>query len=117
MYCWLRLNKRGSGKTSTVRVIISALGLAPWEVVYVTYTGKAAQVLAQKGCPNAKTLHKLLYRSSFNEKTGKYTNSPRMRLEHNYKLIVVDEISMVPQYLWELLLSHHIPVIALGDPG
>lgn len=40
-----------------------------------------------------------------------------MRLEHNYKLIVVDEISMVPQNLWELLLSHHIPVIALGDPA
>lgn len=117
MYCWLRLNKRGTGKSSTVRVIISALGLAPWEVVYVTYTGKAAQVLVQKGCSNAKTLHKLLYRSSFNEKTGKYINSPRIRLEHNYKLIVVDEISMVPQNLWELLLSHHIPVIALGDPG
>jgi exodeoxyribonuclease-5 len=30
---------------------------------------------------------------------------------------VVDEISMLPKEMWELLLSHDIHVIALGDPG
>ena len=34
-----------------------------------------------------------------------------------YKLIVVDEVSMLPQELWNLLLSHHIYVLAMGDPG
>lgn len=33
-----------------------------------------------------------------------------------YDLIVVDEISMLPKTMWELLLSHNVPVIALGDP-
>ena len=38
-------------------------------------------------------------------------------LEYPYKLIVVDEVSMLPKEMWELLLSHRIYVIALGDPG
>ena len=35
----------------------------------------------------------------------------------HYKLIVVDEVSMMPKTLWDLLLSHNMPVLALGDPG
>ena len=31
-------------------------------------------------------------------------------------MIVVDEVSMLPLSLWDTLLSHHIHVIALGDP-
>ena len=34
----------------------------------------------------------------------------------NCKILAVDEISMLPKHIWELLLSHHIPVICLGDP-
>lgn len=50
-------------------------------------------------------------------KNGKYSHQPRKTLEHNYKVIVVDEISMLPKTLWELLLSHKVYVIACGDPG
>jgi exodeoxyribonuclease-5 len=38
-------------------------------------------------------------------------------LDYPYKLIVVDEISMLPKEIWDLLISHRIHVIALGDPG
>lgn len=34
-----------------------------------------------------------------------------------YKVIVVDEVSMLPKTMWDLLLSHRgIYVIACGDP-
>lgn len=107
----------GTGKSTLVRVIVGSLGLAPGQVAYIAYTGKAAQVLRSKGCATAKTAHKLLYKSILNERTGKFYNIPRAYLDGPYKLIVVDEVSMLPKELWDLLLSHHIHVLALGDPG
>ena len=105
----------GTGKSTLVKFIISALGLQPEDVAYVTFTGKAASVLRQKGCPNAMTAHKLLYYSK-RLPNGKFVFSPRKVLEGNYSLIVVDEISMLPVDLWDLLLSHKKHIIALGDP-
>ena len=84
-------------------------------VVYIAYTGKAAQVLRTKGCPNAMTAHRLLYQS-FPKKDGTFTHIP-IRPLYPYKIIVVDEVSMLPKHMWELLLSHKIHVLALGDPG
>lgn len=115
MYIWLCL-KDGSGKSTIVKFIIAALGLAPEEVAYVAFTGKAATVLAQKGCQNATTAHKLLYKAK-QLNTGKYIFEPVKSLKPELKLIVVDEVSMLPLTMWNLLLTHHIPVIALGDPG
>ena len=51
----------GSGKSTLVKFIISALGLYNEDVAYIAYTGKAALVLKEKGCPNATTAHRLLY--------------------------------------------------------
>lgn len=107
--------KVGTGKSTLVKFIIAALNLNPDDVAYVTFTGKAASVLRHKGCPNAMTAHKLLYYSK-RLPSGKYIFKPRPILEGNYSLIVVDEISMLPNDLWELLLSHKKHVIALGDP-
>lgn len=105
----------GTGKSTLVQFIISALSLRPEDVAYVTFTGKAASVLRHKGCPNAMTAHKLLYYSK-RMPSGKYVFSPRKTLESNYSLIVVDEISMLPKELWDLLLYHKKHIIALGDP-
>ena len=62
------------------------------------------------------TAHRLLYQS-FPKKDGTFFHKIKRPLDHNYKLIIVDEISMLPQQMWDLLLTHHIHVIALGDPG
>jgi len=106
----------GSGKTTLVHFIIDAMGLDPvTDVYYTAYTGRATQVLQSKGNPNATTTHRLLYDVYFVHKTGECILTPKRYLG-NYKLIVVDEISMLPKELWNLLLSHHIPIIALGDP-
>ena len=105
----------GTGKSTLIRFIISALNLDPEDVCYVAYTGKAAQVLRSKGCPNAMTAHRLLYKS-IQKDDGTFYHIP-LRPIIGFDLIVVDEISMLPKHMWELLLSHKIHVIALGDPG
>lgn len=114
MYCWLRLT--GSGKSTLVTFIIAALGVDPHEdVAYVAFTGKAATVLAQKGCPNAITAHKLLY-DACQQPDGSYIFIPKEELDKDFRVIVVDEVSMLPIRMWEQLLSHHVYILALGDP-
>lgn len=105
----------GTGKSTLVKFIIAALNVAPDNVAYITFTGKAASVLRHKGCPNAMTAHKLLYYSK-RLPNGKFVFTPRTSLEGDYKVIVVDEISMLPKELWELLLRHRVYIIACGDP-
>lgn len=53
----------GTGKSTLIKFIISALDVNPERVAYIAYTGKAAQVLRNKGCPTAMTAHRLLYKS------------------------------------------------------
>ena len=105
----------GTGKSTLIKFIIAALDLHPEEVCYVAYTGKAAQVLRQKGCPNAVTAHKLLYKAK-PMPNGSYKFEPKTSLEEEYSIIVVDEISMLPKTMWERLLTHRVHVIAMGDP-
>lgn len=106
----------GVGKSFTVRYLIDALGFNRNDVAYIAYTGQAAKVLKQKGNPNATTAHKLLYYAKM-KKDGTYIFTPRTHLDKPYKMIVVDEVSMLPKTIWEVLLSHKIYVVALGDPG
>jgi exodeoxyribonuclease-5 len=106
----------GTGKSTLVKFIVSALDIDPDLVCYVAFTGKAALVLKEKGCPNAMTAHKLLYQS-YPRNDGTFWHKQKRPLDKAYKLIIVDEVSMLPKDMWELLLSHNIHVIALGDPG
>lgn len=106
----------GTGKSTLIRFIIDALEIESEEVSYVAYTGKATLVLQDKGCPNATTAHKLLYFSK-QRSDGTYYHYPRPFLENPHlKLIVVDEVSMLPQTMWDLLMRHKVHVIACGDP-
>lgn len=105
----------GVGKSTLINFIVSALDLNPEnDVAYISFTGKASEVLRSKGCHNAMTAHKLLYYSK-QMPNGKFLYRPRSFIG-NYKLIVVDEVSMLPKNMWDLLLSHKIHVIACGDP-
>ena len=106
----------GAGKSTLIKFIVAALDIPESEVIYIAYTGKAAEVLRHKGCQNAMTAHKLLYYSS-RQPDGKFLFRPRPHLDFAARLIVVDEVSMLPKAMWELLLSHHIYVLACGDPG
>ena len=103
----------GTGKTTLVSFIIDALHVDEEDVAYVSFTGKAAEVLRKKGNPNAMTLHKLLY-DSIPRATGGFFRKPKIHI--GYKIVVVDEISMVPKELLSLLFKHKVHVICLGDP-
>ena len=104
----------GTGKSTLIKFIIAALNLNPEDVCYIAFTGKAVQVLKQKGCPNAMTAHKLLYKAK-TLPNGKYKFEPLSYIG-DYKVIVVDEISMLPSVMWERLLMQDVYVIACGDP-
>ena len=109
----------GTGKSTLVKYIIAALGefgINPEkDVCYVAYTGKACTVLQKKGCKNVRTGHKLLYHSIPKE-SGGYMRIPYQVGEIEYKVIVLDEVSMFPATMMTQLRKHGIFILALGDP-
>ena len=108
----------GTGKSTLISFIIDALGVDKNnEVCYVAFTGKAATVLRAKGCANATTAHRLLYHAR-PKADGGFVFIKRSKEEFKHlKVIVVDEVSMLPKEMWELLLSRGVYVLATGDPG
>ena len=104
----------GTGKSTLIKFIIAALDIHPDDVCYIAYTGKAATVLQQKGCPNATTAHQLLYYAK-PMPNGTFKFFPKSKID--YKIVVIDEISMLPRPMWEELLKHRVYIIAAGDPG
>lgn len=103
----------GTGKSTLVRFIIEALDVEEDKVCYCAFTGKAAEVLRKKGNKNSITLHKLLY-DHIPKPAGGFYRKPKPQLD--YTIVVVDEVSMAPKTLMDLLLSHQVYVICLGDP-
>ena len=104
----------GTGKSTLVRFIIDALDVDEDKVAYATYTGKAAEVLRKKGNSNAMTLHRLLY-DSIPRQGGGFIRIPKKQLD--YDIVVVDEVSMVPKTMVDMLLAHRVYILFLGDPG
>lgn len=108
----------GAGKSTLVKFITEALaneGIAPDLIGYACYTGKAAQVLIDKGIDNAVTLHKLLYKAILLP-NGKYKYQPRDCLD--YRVVIVDECSMAPASIIKQLASHEdVYCIFCGDPA
>lgn len=103
----------GSGKTTLIKFIIEALDVSEDRVCFATFTGKAAEVLRKKGNKNVSTLHRLLY-DSYPKPGGGFFRKPKVSL--GYDIIVVDEVSMVPKELMDLLFRYRTYVICLGDP-
>ena len=106
----------GAGKSTLVRFIIEELktyGVKETDVCFACFTGKAAQVLLKKGNKNVITLHKLLYKSIPKE-SGGFVRIPNPSIP--YKIVVVDEVSMAPKTLMDLLFKHDVYVICLGAP-
>lgn len=107
----------GTGKSTLIKFIIAAMNLYPNEVRYVAYTGKAANVLKNKGCPGATTAHKLIYHAKLMP-NGKYFFTPKkpFEMEREIKVVVVDEVSMLPKKMWDLLCDYNFYILACGDP-
>ncbi len=104
----------GTGKTTLAKHIAAGVD---GDVVFAAFTGKAALVLREKGCPEASTIHSLIYRSRGSGETGPRFVVNRSSAAAKAKLIVIDECSMVDEDLGRDLLGFGTPVLVLGDPA
>ena len=103
----------GSGKTTIARVLAEEAR----SVVYAAFTGKAALVLASKGCTPSSTIHGLIYKIKDPD-----SQVPEFVLDDGsdaatVALIIVDEVSMVDEHLAQDLLSFGTRILVLGDPA
>ena len=103
----------GTGKTE-LAVEIGQLVRKPH---FCALTGKAAQVLAQRGAEPVSTIHKLIYSSSFDSQTNRFVHDLRgQEALADIELIIIDEASMLDDKLADDLCSFEIPIVVIGDP-
>ncbi len=115
----------GTGKTFLLRhVVCDCLNLIPdKQVAFTAPTGKAASILIRSGTP-ASTVHSLIYKMDDEDfevdENGEIIRDrlrfiKRDKLASDFKLIVVDETSMVSDELMRDLLSYGIKCLFCGD--
>lgn len=105
----------GTGKTTLAKELANEVR---GDVLYATFTGKAALILRGKGCYGASTIHSLIYKAKQDEETGKVTfKLDRKSALAEAGLLIVDEVSMVSEDLAKDLLSFGVRVLVLGDPA
>lgn len=119
----------GTGKTylaSKFRVLLNEYYGEKFKVGFCTFTGKAVSVLKKKleeagglfKQDEISTIHSLIYIPVYhkNEKGEKLLIGWKKTetLDH-FKLIIIDEGSMVNKVIWDDLSSYNIPIIIIGD--
>ncbi len=115
----------GTGKTTVIaefRNELTKLSEAT-KIAFCSYTGKAARVLqnrlkkhdALRIVDTVGTIHSLMYSPVENDKEEIVGWEKRKEIKAD--LIVVDEASMVDEFIWNDLLSYGIPIVAVGDHG
>jgi exodeoxyribonuclease-5 len=124
----------GTGKTTLLQVFINGLREQGDErpIVLTAFSNKATKVLASMSAQwqldvDAMTCCKLLgLRPVINEEDGKQVFQPDRRQGSQldrYRLVIVDECSMVNEELWELLVSavsnlyRGTQILFVGDPA
>ena len=102
----------GTGKTTMAKEIARLIG----NVHFCAFTGKAANVLREKGCRGASTIHGSIYKLERIKETGKmiFTLNTESIIEKK-KLIIVDEYSMLPKEIIEDLALFNVKILYLGD--
>lgn len=102
----------GTGKSTLSKYLSQELG----DTMFLAYTGKAANVLREKGNYKSSTIHSALYTLA-----GEEENEPRFVLneDSNIKdcdLVIVDEYSMLPEEIIKDLEDLGKKILYLGDP-
>jgi ATP-dependent exoDNAse (exonuclease V) alpha subunit len=101
----------GTGKTE----LAAEVGRWVPHAVFAAFTGKAVNVLKQRGCEPVSTLHRLLYVSTYDHEAGIYHHTPRAP-NRRISLVVIDESSMVNNELGADVLRLGRRVLVLADP-
>lgn len=109
----------GTGKTTLAKFIPALLGV---RAEYAAYTGKAARVLASKGCNPSGTIHSRMYLPNGTDTDENGKKSMRWEWQEfsdfaNCDLIILDEVSMVNEGLAMHLELYGKKIIVLGDPA
>lgn len=105
----------GTGKTTLAKELAKSV---KGDVLYATFTGKAALQLRKKGCDDASTIHSLIYKVDVCEDTGEASFSlNKDSALRDAALLIVDEVSMVDDDLARDMLSFKVPILVLGDPA
>lgn len=93
------------------------------KVAFASFTGRATRVLVNKlrvgqviyKQDSVGTIHSLIYSPILNSKQN--IVGWKLKTELKADLIVIDEASMIDEYVWRDLLSFNIPIVAVGDHG
>lgn len=115
----------GTGKTTLIAVLRDELekhqpGI---KVSFACYTGKAARVLAQTIAlfqtkykkDTVGTIHSLIYSPVVNDREEIVGWKRKDSLDCD--LIIIDEASMVDEFIWNHLIAFQKPMIVVGDHG
>ncbi|MGB5813213.1 MAG: ATP-dependent RecD-like DNA helicase [Polyangiales bacterium] len=103
----------GTGKTTTVRAIVSAHAALDRRVALCAPTGRAAKRLSEAAGVEAKTIHRML---EWNPATGRFNRDANFPLDA--ELVLVDEASMLDIRLAAQLLDAVPPaatLVLVGD--
>ncbi len=117
----------GTGKTTLLGHLNTLLHKEnnSLKIAYCSYTGKASVILRRKLLETKSlkhsdyvgTIHRLIYRSVLDDEGNIIAWIKIPEEDFQYNVIVVDEASMVPEEIWNDLLSFGKPIIAVGDHG
>ncbi len=112
----------GTGKSTVLNeisyIIQNGEGVKAGNILFATYTGKAAAVMRSKGMP-ASTIHSLIYKPQIDPVTGQiigFMINDESDL-NNASLLICDEVSMVNEEMGEDLKSFGVPILVVGDRG
>ena len=102
----------GTGKTTTINMIIRCLREAGMEILLAAPTGRAAKRMAEAAGCEAQTIHRLLeYNGSLLEGENREENKQEELFGRNEwnpletDVVIIDEMSMVDIYLFHSLLK------------
>lgn len=100
----------GTGKSTTIRGLISLFTAAGKKIILAAPTGRAAKRISELTGEEAKTIHRLLGYSM-----GKGYKNKKLEAD----ILILDEASMLEQVLFNHLLQaidQHTKVVLVGDP-
>lgn len=117
----------GTGKTTTLKAILTALEAQGETVLLAAPTGRAAKRMSELTGRDAKTIHRLLEVQWATDDTPQFARDELNPLDAN--TVIVDEMSMVDVSLFSALLralkphcrlvlvgdSHQLPAIGAGN--
>ncbi len=103
----------GTGKTFVIKTLIDYFNLNEIKTSLCAPTGRAAKRLAESTGQEAKTIHRLLEYSPLENRFVINSENPL-----DTDIVIVDEASMIDQYLFHSLLEglpEHAGLILVGD--